>query len=570
MVESTRLLELNEHDAIARWRDLVKVIRTRILAEHEGRLVNSLGDGLLLDFRDVKSAVAAAFAIQGAGSRSNRGIAPDEQMLLRIGIEVSNVIVGKNDVYGRGVMLGARLMTLAGPGEIVVSAHVRDQLTAGLHADVEDLGECYVKHVETPIRAFRIGPPGSCVSIRPFNSQDDFLPSIAVVPFAGRFIGAEHQVIGEVLAEEIIRGFCRSPNLHVISRLSTTAFRDRDMNLEEISSHLKVNFVLSGTYRVKEDRISLDIELTDVKSARVIWTARRGEQIAGIVSGEQELVEHIVADVSNSILSYELRRARCRALPTLESYAVLMSAITMMHRNSLNEFNESCEFLRALTERATRQAIPWAWMANWYVLRLQQGWSDDPKKDGQSALNCTKKALDADPDCSLALTIDGLVHTHMSKRFDLAEKSYKRAIKSNPSESLAWLLKGTQHAFLGDGEKAVDNTQRALALSPLDPQRYYYDSLAATACLAAHDYERAIVLARRSLRANRTHTSTFRAMAIAQWQLGQEEEARSTVKELLRLEPSLKISSYLARIPAAPFRTGREWASALHKAGVPE
>jgi tetratricopeptide (TPR) repeat protein len=125
------------------------------------------------------------------------------------------------------------------------------------------------------------------------------------------------------------------------------------------------------------------------------------------------------------------------------------------------------------------------------------------------------------------------------------------------------------HAFMGDGRPAVDCTQRALKLSPLDPHRYFYDSLAATAYLAAHQYDCALDLGQRSLRANRTHTSTLRAMAIAQWQLGLEDDARKTVQELRRLEPTLTIGRYLERTPAAPYSTGKEWSNALRQAGLP-
>jgi adenylate cyclase len=115
----------------------------------------------------------------------------------------------------------------------------------------------------------------------------------------------------------------------------------------------------------------------------------------------------------------------------------------------------------------------------------------------------------------------------------------------------------------------VADTQQAISLSPLDPHRYYYDTLAATAYLAARNYELAIKYARRSLKANRRHTSTLRAMAIAQWQLGNELDARDTVAELMRLEPGLTISGYLRRTPSAGCRTGQEWSTALRQSGVP-
>jgi tetratricopeptide (TPR) repeat protein len=241
-----------------------------------------------------------------------------------------------------------------------------------------------------------------------------------------------------------------------------------------------------------------------------------------------------------------------------------------MHRLSPYDFDEARRLLEALIERAPRQAIPRAWLAKWHVLRVQQGWSDDPQQDAQLAMRCTKQALDVDPHCSLALAIDGFVHTNLLKKLDIAKERYELALLNNPNDSLAWLLKGTLHAFKNEGQQAVSCTQRARRLSPLDPHRYFYDSLSATAHLAAHQFDRALKLAQRSLKSNCTHTSTLRALAIAQWQLGLHDDARATVGRLMQLEPHLTIRSWRERSPSAEFKTGEEWASVLQQAGVPE
>jgi tetratricopeptide (TPR) repeat protein len=216
-----------------------------------------------------------------------------------------------------------------------------------------------------------------------------------------------------------------------------------------------------------------------------------------------------------------------------------------------------------------RQAIPWAWLAKWHVLRVQQGWFNDPSVDSQFALDFCRRALNADPQCTLALVVSGLVHTNLLRQLDVAQENYDLALRINPNDGMAWLLRGTLHAFKGEGSVAVHDTQRALKLSPLDPHRYFYDSLAATAALSAGHYKRAIELANHSLRANRTHTSTFRALAIAQWQSGLQADARKTVAELLRLEPGLTVTRYRERHPTAGYETGKIWSTALLEAGVP-
>jgi class 3 adenylate cyclase/TolB-like protein len=570
IVESVRLIEQDEAGIISRWLSFVGYVKSELLPACGGHFVKATGDGMLLEFSTAQSAISAAFAMQHAKNLENTEFPADRQILLRMGIEISNVIIEDDDVYGQGVNLAARLMNLAGPGEIVISQGVRNTLTPDLDADVEDLGECYVRHIPDSIRAYRIGPPGSHPVVGSIVPAYELRPTLAIVPFAGRDVSPDQNVIGEVLAEEMIRELSHSHDLNLISRLSTTAFRGRENVLDEISARLKANYILSGVFRIDKKQFVLEAELAEAKTGRILWSEKLEDHVDGIINGDRELIGRLVAQIDSTVLSSELERARSRPSPTLQSYTLLMGAIALMHRLSLRDFDEARHYLQTVVDRAGRQAIPQAWLAKWHVLRVQQGWSADPQQDAFMALDCTKRALDADPHCSLALAIDGFVHTNLLKRLDIALPSYELAIQNNPNESLAWLLKGTMHAFKGEGQQAVHDTQYAIKLSPLDPHRYFYDSLAATAHLADRQYDQALALAQRSLRANRTHTSTLRAMTIAQWQLGHEEDARKTAQELMKLEPTLTIDRYLKLSPSAPYETGKVWSNALRQAGVPD
>jgi len=146
---------------------------------------------------------------------------------------------------------------------------------------------------------------------------------------------------------------------------------------------------------------------------------------------------------------------------------------------------------------------------------------------------------------------------------------YDQALGKNPNQGLAWLHRGVLAAFQGRGAEAVEETSHAVMLSPLDPWRYYYDSLCATAALAAKDYEAAIALAERSLQGNRLHASTLRVVAIASAELGLMEDARQAIADLRRLDPSLTVSGYRARSAARNYETGVIWSNALQRAGLP-
>lgn len=571
LVESVRLMEADEKHTVSRWLDLVHLIESQTIPNHNGRLIKVLGDGFLADFDTVKEAVTAAFEIQNiAASRNTKEMNDDKHFLLRMGIEIADIYDDKRDIYGHGVNLAARLMTLAGPGEIVVSAAARDQVVPDIDADVEDLGDCYVKHVREPIRAYRLGAVGKKPVIKTGIPRGDLLPTIAVLPFNSYLPQQDKHVLGNVLAEELIQAFSVSQHLNVISRLSTSAFRGHDVDLNMIATHLKAQFVLAGSYRVDGDKISVNVELSEVKTRKVLWSNKFTDLLESIFNDDQALVIRITGAVAKAIIAKQLKRSRCRPLPTLETYSLLMSAITLMHRLSPKNFEQARKILDIIIERVPREASLYAWIANWHVLKVQQGWTENFQRESQLAQDFSKRALDINPDSSLALAIDGFVHTNLLKQLDTAEKRYEKATENNPNNTLAWLLKGTLHAFRGEGSKAVANTERAIVLSPLDPHRYFHDSLMATACNANNEFGKGLEIAMRSLKANRYHSSTLRTIVVSQWNLGLHDEARETMKGLRELEPSLTVKTWLELSPASQFEVGKNWSQALMGAGLPE
>ena len=569
VVESVRLMQANEADAIDRWRRFVNEVRTQVLPVHGGRLVKSLGDGLLLEFETVGPAVAASLDIQRRVLPFNAGRTADAVMGLRIGVHFANVVVDELDIYGAGVNLSARIATLANPGEVVVTAEVRDGMVDGLDAQTEDLGECYLKHLAAPVRAYRLAETNHAGASEEMPRLPELRPTVAVIPFRAVTDEATTQVIGDILADEVIAGLSNTADMNVISRLSSAAFRSRNAALSEIAEHLRARYVVSGTVFASGHKVKLVIELADAASGSVLWAdALFGDSRDGF-DPDRELVATIVSSVANAIIRSEVRSAAAQSLPTLQSYSLLLGAITLMHRSSLADFDRARLMLEHLIDRERMHARPYAWLANWHALRVTQSQSGSPQDDTNRALDHARRALDRDPQCALALAIDGVLQINLVKDLDTAEQRLDAAIASNPNEALAWLFKGVMHGFRGEGPQAERASAQALSLSPLDPLRYYYDTLAASAALGALNFEATIRLAQRSLRANKTHPSTYRALAIAQALTGDGAAAASTVASLLQLTPHYTVSDFkvLSGFSAGPLKD--RFADALRSAGLP-
>lgn len=575
VVESVRLMEQDEHDFVQRWHYFVGQVRA-LLPLHGGRMHKSLGDGLMLEFTEANGATRAAFGIQELCRQSNQNLPPDRHMHLRIGAHFAEFVADEHDIYGTDINLTARIATLAGPAEIVVSAPLRDCLTDGLDATIEDLGECHLKHVREPVRAYRVGPAGSApvVRFRDPVQESQLRPTIVVIPFIARTAEPEHEVLGEVVAEEIIAGLSRCAQVNVISRLSTTALRYRESELPRLRGLLdaesSASYALTGSYRVFGDKITLIAELADLRSGYVVWAETLKTSVGAVLAGEDDLTPEVVRHASMAVARVEAERASSKPLPTLQSATLHMGAITLMHRAGGSEFDRVREMLEHLIERHPRVAAPRAWLAKWHVLRVTRGLAPSDRVTEARALDLTRRALDSDPQCSLAMAVEGFIRCHLTKDLDAAANSYEQALQCNPNDSLAWLFRGVLHAFRGEGTLALADSQRALSLSPLDPMIYFYKSLAASAAFSAQDYRAALEFSQDAFRLNRSHTSSLRVRTMAFSMLGQLDEAYESARQLRLMEPDFSVEKFLRRTPSSTYSIAQVCAQALRAAGIPE
>jgi adenylate cyclase len=570
VVESVRLMEEDEQGTIERWQAIVNYIANQLMPKHGGRLVKSLGDGALMEFVETAAAGRAALALQAFVRDGFSAVARELALQVRIGLHVADVVHDQFDVYGRGVNLAARIASISASNEITVSASVRSALTEDLDGEFEDMGDCYLKHLEQPVHVYRMRRKGDTAMPAPSPKQTDFRPALAVIPFRQRVSSPDHAVLGNVLADELISAISRTPELHVISRLTTHAFAARELSLAEINSHLNAAFVVSGSYVVSGGEVRVSIELADARAGDVVWSDHARGEVQDVLMGDSPLIESLTNEISTRIIAREVTSVQCAALPTLQSCSLLLGAIGLMHRASLSESTKAHEILEELVHRHGGHATPHAWMAKFRMLRVWRGWTDDVKRETQEALTSTQRALDVRPDSSLALTIRGLIHSHLLKDSAEADRYYGNALTANPNESLAWLFRGSLYAFQGRGDDAMSATRTAIRLSPLDPIRYYYHALAAGACLTAGQYQEGIALAERSLKANRGHPSTYRILAICYVLTDDVPRAQQTVSSLMQIDPGFTLRRYIEQAPGANTPLGQTFVKALAVAGVPE
>jgi TolB-like protein/DNA-binding SARP family transcriptional activator len=393
-------------------------------------------------------------------------------------------------------------------------------------------------------------------------------PSIAVLPFRNLTGEPTHDFVAEGLVEDLIEALSRVPNFFVISRLSTLAFRNQDRHPREIGNVLGVRYVLSGSVRVLGDRLRLTIELTDTQLGAALWFSKLDERFLDLFEVQDRLSEMIVRQVAPHLHAAELKRIRVKRPDSLEAYDLFLRAQENMHNSSRAVFETSESLFDAALVKDPHYAAALAWRAYWHVLRVGQGWSPDQANDATQADHFAQSAIECNSMEPMALAVHGHIASYLYKDFDLAFRRFETALQINANAAPAWLWSAAAHAWIGDGSRAIEEINKAMALSPYDPLMYAYSVIAGMAYLADGQYERAIECAFRSLRENRTYTSAFRLLVIALVLAGREEEARASARRLLALEPGLTVAGFRRRYPGSASPQADLFCDALARAGV--
>ena len=394
-------------------------------------------------------------------------------------------------------------------------------------------------------------------------------PSIAVLPFRSLTGDQTHDFVAEGLVEDLIEALSRVPNFFVISRLSTLAFRNHDRHPREIGNVLGVRYVLSGSVRVLGDRLRLTIELTDTQLGAALLVSKLDERFLDLFEVQDRLSEMIVRQVAPHLHAAELKRIHVKRPDSLEAYDLFLRAQENMHNTSRAVFETSEALFDAALAKDPHYAAALAWRAYWHVLRVGQGWSPDPANDATRADHFARSAIECNSMEPMALAVHGQVASYLYKDFDLAFRRFEAALRINANAAPAWMWSAAAHAWMGNGPLAIQEINKAMALSPYDPLMYAYNSYASIAYLVDGQYERAIECALRCLRENPTYTAAHRQLVIALVLTGRENEAQVSARRLLELEPGLTVTGFRRRYPGSASSHADLFCDALARGGVP-
>jgi adenylate cyclase len=391
----SRLIGADEEGTLERLKAHRRELIDRKIAEHQGRIVKTTGDGLLVEFASPVKAVRCAIDVQRGMVDRNADVPPEHRIEFRIGINLGDVIVEEGDIYGDGVNVAARLEGIAEPGAVYISRAVRDFVRDQSEIVLEDLGERPLKNIAKPVRVFRIGTPDRAVGAPQAGSPPvPHKPSIAVLPFANMSGDAEQEYFSDGMTEDLITDLSRVSGLFVIARNSSFAYKGRSVKVQEIGRDLGVRFVLEGSVRKAGNRVRITAQLIDAGSGGHLWAERFDRDLTDIFSTQDEVVEKIVGALAVTRTQGEEQRLRRRGTGNVEAYESWLRAREFLTRGTRESVVQARAMYRRAIEIDPNFAAPHAGLALAAISDYVSGWALDPAQALDEAERWARRAVE--------------------------------------------------------------------------------------------------------------------------------------------------------------------------------
>jgi adenylate cyclase len=567
VVGFSTMMQADEAGTLAALKQRRKEVLEPLVAKHRGRLVKVMGDGVLIEFASAVAAVQCAVELQQAMGAANAANDPngnnDKSVVLRIGVNLGDVLVEGSDLYGDGVNVAARLEALAEPGAICISGKVREEVQGKLELSIEDRGEVTMKNMPRRVRVFRIDPIDDRIRGR---SRDKALalpskPSIAVLPFTNMSGDPEQQYFGDGVVEDIITELSRFRSLFVIARNSSFAFRGERIDIAEIARRLGVQFVVEGSIRRAGNRVRITAQLIDATTGAHLWAERYEREMEDIFTVQDEVVRTVVATVAGRVEAAGAELAKRKPPESLAAYDYLLRGLEQL---SLVGEAHNAE-ARRLFEKAVELDPEYAAAHAYLALAIYVEWQDsrDPL-ELERALASARRALALDENDSRCHRILSTIYIYL-RQYDRAEFHSDRSIALNPNDALAALYRAGLLRRLGRAEEGVEWARRAMRLNPYHPN-WYWDAFANVLHTAGRYAEALEAYGRIVERPSFYHAY----VAACHAELGQIEEAQRHAALALQVKPDFSVSTWGERLPFKYEADLQRFLAGMRKAGLPE
>lgn len=568
VVGYSRLMSADEEGTFSAVTDcLSEVIEPCILA-HRGRLVKTIGDGVLAEFVSVLDAVRCAVAVQDAMVERNVDIPEAKRIIYRIGVNLGDVIVQDDDIFGDGVNVAARLEGLAPPGGIVLSGSVFDQVAARVTTGFEDLGPQKVKNIAEPVRAYAARPAAEAtVALDPPMPPLSLpaRPSVAVLPFVNMSRDPEQDYFAEGISEDITTELSRFGAIFVVSRNSAFRYQSGVDNLDKIARELGVKYIAQGSVRKSGERVRVTVQLVETDTGTEVWAEKFDRRLEDVFEIQDEITETVVSTIAGRLQKIEITRAKKKSTENLTAYEFLLRGLDIHKSGWVNP--ERAQLAFDFFSRAVVLDPGFARAHAWRACAMSGTFGEHlSDEDREQCRAVAQVAYELDPDESEANRILGSIYLG-AREFDKADYHIARSVALNPNDAHHLVMAGESMSYMGRAAEGKELIARAMRLNPHHPDWYWQQM--GLACYVGGQFGDAI----EAINRNFSPTVFDHALLAACYiELDQPDAAHGHVNEILSEEPGASIGYFRSADQFSRFKDVgilEQLLNALTTAGLP-
>jgi class 3 adenylate cyclase/Tfp pilus assembly protein PilF len=602
----SRLMRADEEGTLVDLRAHLAELVAPVVERFHGRIVKTVGDGVLVEFASAIEAVRSAVELQRGMVERNAGTPVDRRQAFRIGLHLGDIIVSDDDVFGDTVNVASRLEGLAEPGSIVLSASVYEQVRDKLALPFRAQGSRALKNIDRPIQVYSLDaaalsqdgatPPRMKVPVRRLTVAGAAIAlalaiggglayvvdrglldnavaitrppaesglSVAVLMFTNQSGDAAQDYFSDGLTEDITRALGRFKELTVISYNAVLPFRNKELPLAEIGQALKARYLVSGSVRRMGRRVRVTVQLSDAVNGTQLWSEQYDDELNDIFAVQERIARRVAGTLASSLQQIALQQALRKPTDNLDAYDMLLRARALSADPTRNANRMAREMLERVTQMAPAYADAYAELADIYFQRATFGWSEFAQQDVETAIRLSQKALEIDPDNVLAHSVLARAYTSVLK-YDLGLAESERALQLNPSDAEVMLARAAVLLWTGRIDESIATAEAAMRLNvSIGPEASLNLGLA---YLLARRYADAV----RLLEAQRTRYPSYPLLelplAAAYAELGRGADAQEAVEQARLKNPHFDIASFGSRFQDPALQ--RRVEESLRKAGV--
>jgi adenylate cyclase len=511
--------------------------------------------------------------VQGKMSERNRGAA--SRIAFRIGINVGDIIIEADDIFGDGVNVAARVEAECEPGAVCLSDDAFRQVRGKTAFVFDDLGERSLKNIDRPVRIYAVRSAAKAAPASPAAGAGKSLPlpakpSIAVMPFQNMSGDPEQEYFADGMVEDIITALSRFKSLFVIARNSSFTYKGKAVDIKQVGRELGVRYILEGSVRKAANRLRITGQLIDALNGAHIWADRFDGTYDDIFDLQDQVTTHVIGAIAPKLEEAEIRRAKHTPTEALNAYDCYLRGRASLRAGTRSSNEEALGLFYRTIQLDADFAAAYSMCAYCHVWRKANGWTKDPARETEEVIRLVRRAVELGKDDAVALCFGGFALARVVGDLEGGAALLEKALASNPNLATAWGFSGRVKVYLGDHEKAIEHLAFAMRLSPLDPENFGVQGSTAYAHFFCGRYQEASVWADRALQENAGFLPVAAIAAASHALLGQQEKAQNACELLQQIDPGLRLSNMREQFNFRRREDMAILAAGLQTAGLPD